>query len=54
MPGWLIRLLIVASLVTPPTLVAAFSKDAVFFYFRAWGIEYQFRKEGTQTPPHQW
>ncbi len=49
LPWWLIRLLLIASLVMPPTLVAAFSKDAVFVYFRAWGIEYQFQK-GNITP----
>lgn len=52
LPWWLVRLLIIASLVLPPTLVAAFSKNAVFIYLKVWGIEYQFQK-GNIIPPKQ-
>lgn len=50
-PWWLIRLIVIASLVMPPTLVAVFSKDAVLIYLKTWGIEYQFQK-GVITPPN--
>jgi hypothetical protein len=50
-PGWA-QLIIIASLVAPPIVVAIVSPDTVFFYLRLWGIEYQFQKgEGNITPP---
>ena len=52
LPLWFIRLIIITSLVTPPTLVAVFSKDPVFVHLKAWGIEYQFQK-GNKQPPNQ-
>lgn len=53
LPWWFIRLLLIASLVMPPTLVAAFSKDPVFLHFKLWNIEYQFQKGNITLPEKQ-
>ena len=48
--GGFIWLLLIASLVIPPTAVAALSPNPVFFSVKAWGIEYQFQKKEIEHP----